>query len=141
MRFTLTVQPGPLYLLLEAAGPMDLGDLCGIFDLVGSVAETNGHHRALFNLLAVQVDLSFTEHLQLGTRAAASLRRLERAASVVSVANRRGTSEKAAQKQGLEFRTFTTIEEAHDWTAEGATEWTAASGRMRALPPVAGPRD
>lgn len=138
MRFTLAVEPGPLFLTLHAAGPMDLGDLCGIFALAGSIAGINGHRRALFDLLDVQVDLSFTDHLHLGTHAAASLVKLERAASVVSIANRRGTSEKAAQKQGLRFRTFTAMDEALAWITEGATERIIAGSRVRPLPPVAG---
>ena len=115
MRFSLEVSPGPTFLLVEAAGPMDLGHLCGMFDLAAQVCEMNGHRRVLFNLVATQVDLSFTQHLHLGAHAAHSLRQLERAASVVTAASRRGTSEKSAQKHGLTFRTFTEFAEAADW--------------------------
>lgn len=115
MRFSLQISPEPELLRIQASGPMDLGDLCGMFDLAARVAEMNGHRRILLNLLEVQVDLSFTQHLHLGSHAASSLKKVERAASVVSVANRRGTSEKAAQKFGLQFRTFTDLNEGLAW--------------------------
>lgn len=118
MKFALSTQPGPEFLLIEAQGLMDLGDLCGMFDLAARVCEMNGHRRVLLNLLEVHVDLAFTQHLTLGKHAATSLARIDRAASVVSPAQRRGTSEKAAQKYGLRFRTFTDLAEGRVWIAE-----------------------
>lgn len=120
MRFTLVIQPGPEFLLLEASGPMDLGDLCGMFDLAARICQMNGHRRVLLNLLETQVDLSFTEHLRLGAHAAASLASVARAASVVSPQARRGTSEKAAQNHGLPFRTFTDLAAALAWIGPAA---------------------
>ena len=117
MGFSLQISPQPAFLLVEAAGPMNLGDLCGMFDLAAKVCEMNGHRRVLFNLVETRVDLSFTQHLHLGSHAAHSLRQLERAASVVSAASRRGTSEKSAQKHGLTFRTFTDYAEGEEWVA------------------------
>lgn len=118
MNFSVMAQPGPEFLLIEAQGLMDLGDLCGMFDLAARVCEMNGHRRVLLDLLEVHVDLAFTQHLTLGKHAATSLVRLERAASVVSPAERRGTSEKSAQKHGLRFRTFTDLAEGRIWIAE-----------------------
>jgi len=47
------------------------------------------------------------------------LSRLEQVATVVAAANRKGTSEKAAQKLGLRLRTFTDLGEAIDWISAG----------------------
>ena len=88
-------------------------------DLVAQVAATKNHKRALFDLLAVEPQLSFTEHLQLGSHFSAALQHLDRVASVVSPKERKGTSEKAAQKHGLAFRTFTNLEEARIWLLNG----------------------
>lgn len=115
MRFSLEICPQPAFLLVTAAGPMDLGDVCAVFDLAARICEMNGHRRVLFDLTKTEVDLSFTQHLHLGSHAAQSLSKLERAASVVSVASRRGTSEKSAQKHGLTFRTFTDYPEGEAW--------------------------
>jgi hypothetical protein len=115
MPFTVTVHHGPEFLLVAASGPALLSDLCGCVDLVSTVANQAGNRRALVNLLETEIALSFTEHLNLGAYAAERLRHLERVASVVSVQNRKGTSEKAAQKMGLQLRTFTNLAEGMDW--------------------------
>jgi hypothetical protein len=115
MHFTATVHHQPGLLLVVGAGPALLTDLCGFMDLVGTVATRSGYHRALMNLVNVQIALSFTEHLHLGAHAADRLRSLERVASVVSLQNRKGTSEKAAQKSGLQLRTFTSLEDGMAW--------------------------
>lgn len=115
MRFTATVHHGPDYLLVEGSGPALLTDLCGFMDLVATVADKGGYRRAVLNLLGVEIALTFTEHLQLGAHAADRLCKLERVASVVSVQNRKGTSEKAAQRFGLHLRTFTSLPEGVQW--------------------------
>lgn len=118
MHFTATVHHGPDYLLVEGAGPALLTDLCGYMDLVATVADKGRYRRAVLDLLRVEIALTFTEHLQLGAHAADRLRNLERVASVVSLQNRKGTSEKAAQKMGLRLRTFTSLAEGLQWIAE-----------------------
>lgn len=118
MHFTATVHHGPDYLLVEGAGPALLTDLCGFMDLVATVADKGRYRRAVLDLLRVEIALTFTEHLQLGAHAAGRLRNLERVASVVSLQNRKGTSEKAAQKMGLRLRTFTSLAEGLQWIAE-----------------------
>ncbi len=67
------------------------------------------------DLQGVSIEFGFTEHLQLGAHAADTLRHLERVASVVDAKYRTGTSEKAAQKLGLQLRTFTSLQEGLDW--------------------------
>lgn len=118
MHFTATVHHGPDYLLVEGSGPALLTDLCGFMDLVATVAQRSRYRRAVLDLTGVEIALSFTEHLHLGAYAAERLRNLERVASVVSVQNRKGTSEKAAQKLGLRVRTFTSFDEGLQWIGE-----------------------
>lgn len=117
MHFTTTIHHGPQLLVVEGSGPALLADLCGYMDLTATVASQKGYARALLDLRGVEIALSFTEHLQLGAHTAERLQALERVASVVSQQNRKGTSEKAAQKFGLHFRTFTDIDEAREWVA------------------------
>lgn len=118
MHFTATIHHGPDYLLVEGAGPALLTDLCGFLDLVATVAQRGRYRRAVLDLMDTRIALTFTEHLQLGAHAAERLRNLERVASIVSVENRKGTSEKAAQKLGLRLRTFTSFDEGLQWIGE-----------------------
>lgn len=118
MHFTASVQHHPEFLLVVGSGPALLTDLCGYMDLVGTIAAQSGYRRAVLDLLEVEIALTFTEHLHLGAYAAQRLRQLERVASVVSVQNRKGTSEKAAQKFGLRLRTFTTLDEGVQWVVQ-----------------------
>ena len=114
---SLTIHHGPAFLQVDANGPAGLADLCGMADLMGTVCARQGYHRGVMNLLGVEIGLSFTDHLQLGTYVAQQLRHLERVASVVPERYRTGTSEKAAQKAGLQLRTFTSLEEGLAWVA------------------------
>jgi hypothetical protein len=118
MHFTATVQHDREYLLVKGSGPALLTDLCGFMDLVATVADKGNYRRAVLDLLDVEIALAFTEHLQLGAHAAQRLRTLERVASIVSLQNRKGTSEKAAQKMGLRLRTFTSLAEGLQWIGE-----------------------
>lgn len=120
MHFTATVHHGPDHLLVEARGPALLMDLCGLMDMVAAVAERGRYRRAVLDLTYTEIALSFTEHLQLGAHAAERLHKLERVASVVSPQNRKGTSEKAAQKLGLRLRTFTSMSEGLQWIGQAA---------------------
>jgi hypothetical protein len=118
MQFTTIVHHGPDLLIVEGRGPALLADLFGYMDLTATIASQGGYRRALLDLRGVEIALSFTEHLHLGAYAAKQLAGLDRVASVVSVQNRKGTSEKAAQKMGLHFKTFTSMDEARAWIHE-----------------------
>lgn len=87
-------------------------------DFVRATCKSHGHARALLDLTAVHIELTFTDHLALGSHAANQLRGMTRVASVVDARLRVGTSEKAAQKMGLTLRTFTDRDEAVRWLAE-----------------------
>jgi hypothetical protein len=118
MSFTVRVTHGLPYLLVQVQGPVALADLCAVADLAATVARMTGQRRALIDMLDMQLSMSFTDHLQLGTYVAAALQGLERVASVVSPAHRSGASEKAAQKSGLAVRAFTDLQEASGWVLE-----------------------
>jgi hypothetical protein len=115
MPFTVTVEHGPEFLTVEGSGFANLGDLCGLFDLVRATSEQHGHTRALLDLRKVEIDFAFTDHLALGSHAAGALHNMGCVASVVNPRFRVGTSEKAAQKMGLQLRTFTDLDEALAW--------------------------
>ncbi|MEO7390987.1 MAG: STAS/SEC14 domain-containing protein [Ramlibacter sp.] len=115
MPFSISVEHAPEFLLVKGSGPALLGDMCGLMDLVRLSATSQGHRRALLDLLEVQIDFKFTDHLALGNHTADQLRELERVASVVAERFRVGTSEKAAQKMGARLKTFTSMDEALAW--------------------------
>jgi len=118
MSFVVQLHHDQPYLLAEVSGPAMLGDLCGAADLVATAARMKGHRRALIDMLGMQPQLSFTDHLQLGTYVAAALDDLERVATVVTEQVRSGASEKAAQRSGLDLRAFVDGEEARRWLQE-----------------------
>lgn len=115
MAFTVTVDHSHEYLLVKGAGPALLADLFGYMDLVATIATNVRSRRAVLDLQDVVINLGFTDHLNLGVYASDRLRHLKRVASIVSVANRTGTSEKAAQQMGLQLKTFTSLEEGLAW--------------------------
>jgi hypothetical protein len=119
--FSLSAPRGLPYLLVEASGPATLAELCACIDFAAELAHRTHRSRALLNLLQVEIALSFTEHLQLGSHAADRLKPLERVASVVPARYRTGSSEKAAQKSGLHLRTFTALDEGVAWLTESGT--------------------
>jgi len=114
MPFTVIVEHGS-YLGVRASGPARVADICGLIDLAAEVARRAGYSRALVDMAGVEIDFSFTDHLHVGAHAAERLRDLERVASVVAPQFRTGTSEKAAQKLGLQLRTFTSLDEGMRW--------------------------
>lgn len=118
MPFTVTVDHSFEYLLVKASGPALLADLYGYMDLVAAIAANMGKRRAVLDLQDVEIHLGFTDHLNLGVYASDRLRHLKRVASVVSAANRSGTSEKAARQMGLQLKTFTSLEEGQAWVAQ-----------------------
>ena len=118
MPFTVTVDHSHEYLLVKASGVALLADLYGYMDLVATIATNMGNRRAVLDLQDVQINLGFTDHLNLGVYASDRLRNLKRVASVVSPENRTGTSEKAAQQMGLQLKTFTSLGEAMEWIAQ-----------------------
>ncbi len=118
MPFHVTVDHSHDYLLVKGSGLALLADLYGYMDLVATIAKSMGNRRAVMDLRDVEIHLGFTDHLHLGVYASEKLRHLKRVASIVSVANRSGTSEKAAQQMGLQLKTFTSLEEGMSWIAE-----------------------
>jgi len=113
--FTVSIDDAGPYFLAVASGKAQLGHLCGFADLSARVATAKGYKRVLIDLLAVEPHLSFTEHLQLGAHVATAFAAVERVATLVPPNEKKGTSEKAAQKLGLRLRTFTSLEEANAW--------------------------
>lgn len=118
MAFVIRTHRDAGVLVAEASGRATLADLCGMASLVAGTASISGERRALLHLLGVEVDLAFTEHLQLGSHVAQQLKALDRVASVVPERYRTGTSEKAAQKGGLRFRTFTDLAQGMAWVSD-----------------------
>ncbi|MDB5750966.1 MAG: hypothetical protein JWP65_1387 [Ramlibacter sp.] len=115
--FTITVRPGQPVLVVQASGRAALADLCAYADFVAGLARGRRVRKAVMNLLAVQIGISFTDHITLGAHAARALRELEQAASAVDAKYRSGTREKAAQNSGLKLRTFTDLGEAIAWVS------------------------
>lgn len=119
--FNVAVNHGGPYLLVVGSGTAQLCDLMAVADVAARVAHMKQSRLVMVDLLGVEPTLSFTEHLQLGAHFAAALARIDRVASVVALRFRSGTSEKAAQKAGVNLRTFTDLSEADRWLRGAAS--------------------
>src|SRR4051812_49216865 len=102
MPFAVAIAHERDHLAVSASGPATLPDALGLIDLAATIAKMAGYRRVLLNMLQVEIAFAFTEHLQIGARAAEKLAGMERVASIVDPRFRIGTSEKAAQKMGLQ---------------------------------------
>ncbi|HZY17934.1 MAG TPA: hypothetical protein VFE82_05590 [Ramlibacter sp.] len=118
MFFNVGVQHGEHYLLVVGTGAATVSDLCGGASLGAVTARLSGCRRVLIDLLGVEQDLSFTEHLQLGAHLAEVAAGLERVATVVPAQQKVGVSERAAQLQGLQIKTFTSLADAQAWLTQ-----------------------
>jgi hypothetical protein len=107
-------------LIVRGRGGASLADLKGFADLVARICTDEQRQRVMVDLLEVDQELSFTEHLQLGVYIAERLGFLAKMATVVPPQARSGNSERAAQKSGLKLRTFLSLTEARDWLDEPA---------------------
>jgi hypothetical protein len=121
MALAVTVQrEGDDLLIVVGQGRAELADLKGFADLIATICAEEHRQRVLVNLLDVDQQLAFTDHLQLGVYIADKLVFLRKMATVVPGQYRSGNSERAAQKSGLKLRTFLSLTEARDWLDEDA---------------------
>jgi len=105
----------PEFSSLKVVGEATLGDFVQLIDEMAEDSRRRGDKRLLVDLLDVGGELKFTEHFQMGERAALRLQHLEKVASVVPPAKITRTSEKVAQTHGLQLRVFTSMNEAIRW--------------------------
>ena len=103
------------FLRATARGHATLADFFNAIDMAAEAVRRSHLRRVLFDLRETTQGLKFTEHLQLGARVAERLAFVERVATIVPAASRTGSSEKAAQKTGLDLRTFTEFKDALEW--------------------------
>lgn len=114
MPFTVSMDAGPC-LLVTATGRARLSELAGLATFVAEVTNRRGIKRVLANLAAVEPELCFTDHLQLGVQGSSVLGQLERLAVVVPPGYLDAPSARAAQLTGLKLRTFLEFDEALAW--------------------------
>lgn len=115
MQFSFAIEDDDAlpYLKVVCQGDARLDDFRDLASITAVAAMAKRYNCVLLDLLAVQPHLSFTEHLRLGEHIAFA--HLERVATVVPVAEKKGTSEKAAQKAGLMLKTLVELEAADEW--------------------------
>ncbi|AEG93186.1 STAS/SEC14 domain-containing protein [Ramlibacter tataouinensis] len=105
----------PEFAVIELAGPATAEDFAQAIATVAAFTRHGGDRRALANLLAVEGQLAFTQHFQMGHQVARQLGHLERMASVVPEDKITRTSEKVAQSLGMTLRVFTRLDQAQAW--------------------------
>lgn len=108
----------PEFTSLKVVGDATLEDFVQLIDEMAEQSRQRGDKRVLVDLLDVGGELKFTEHFQMGERAALRLQHLEKVASVVPAAKITRTSEKVARTHGLHLRVFSSMTEAIRWLSE-----------------------
>ena len=127
MPLQLKVHRLPEFTSLKVVGEATLEDFVRLIDEMAAESGKRGDKRLLVDLLDVGGELKFTEHFQMGERAALRLQHLEKVASVVPAAKLTRTSEKVAQTHGFQLRVFSSMTEAIRWLSQ-------AHGPQAALP-------
>lgn len=115
--FNIGVKHGGPVLLIVGSGPAEFCDMCACIDAAERVSRAKRYRRILMDLLAVQPFFTPEEHAKVGAHAAACLGHFERVALVVAADTRTGIGESAAQRAGLNTRTFTELHAAEAWLA------------------------
>jgi hypothetical protein len=118
VRFTISIDRTEPYLATTAAGPAGLAELSGATAMVGELVKFHGHQRVLADLAAVQPQLSFTDHLRIGSLAWNLLGGLERLGVVVPPGYIDAPAVKAARLAGVPVRTFLALADARAWIEE-----------------------
>lgn len=118
MPLTAKIHRLPEFTSLKVTGDASLSDFVQLIDDMADESRRRGDKRILVDLLDVGGDLKFTEHFQMGERAALRLQHLEKVASVVPVGKLTRTSEKVALTQGLQLRVFSSMTEAIRWLSQ-----------------------
>ena len=125
MSLTVKVHHLPEFTSLKVIGDATLEDFVQLIEHMAHESRQRGDKRVLVDLLDVGGELKFTEHFQMGERAALRLQHLEKMASVVPAAKLTRTSEKVAQTHGLQLRVFSSMTEAIRWLSQAPGPRTA----------------
>lgn len=80
--FNAAVQHKGPYLLVIASGHAELPELCALADFSAKVASMRSCKRVLYDLLALERELTPEEHCRLGAYLAAAFHHFERVAAV-----------------------------------------------------------
>ena len=113
--FQIATEEHEHFLLTTVRGPATLADFFNVIERTAEAVRRGHQRRVLIDLRETTQNLKFTEHLQLGARVAERLAFVDKVATIVPAASKTGSSEKAAQKNGLDLRTFTHFKDALEW--------------------------
>lgn len=117
--FQVSVHRLPEFTSVKVAGPASLENFVQLIANVGKVSRQRGDKRVLVDLLAVEGDLKFTDHFQMGEHVAEALAHLDKLASVVPEGKATHTTEKVALMKGVQLRVFTSMNDAIHWLSQG----------------------
>lgn len=116
MPFTIHIQRTPPYVLFEVAGPASLKNYFDLIDLAAK--ETRGDTLAMVDLRGVVGRLHVSDQLFIGDVVAQKLAHLRKLATLVPDDPASYNSVPAANKKGLNLRTFAREDEAIAWLVD-----------------------
>lgn len=105
--------PGVLW--VRATGTATLDDMFAMIDEVAARSARLGLKRVLVDQTGIQEEFKFTDHFSIGGSVVKAFATYEKAASIVRESRRSGTSEKVAQRQGVQLRVFISLVDARAW--------------------------
>lgn len=103
------------HVALELTGTIDLAALLALIEKLGDLTQSEGDSRVLLNMLGMPGEVPLAAQIQVGEHLARHWSHLLRVASVVPAERLTRTSEKIVRAQGLAFRVFDDLEQAHAW--------------------------
>lgn len=115
MPLDIKLTPMDGFLSVKAVGRATLQDMFDMISLIAAEVSRTGDRRVLVDQTEIEEEFRFTDHFAIGERVVTICGNLEKAASVVRGERRTGTSEKVAQKKGVQLRVFVSCDEALAW--------------------------
>lgn len=109
----------PEFTSVRLSGPATLEDYVALIGRVAEESRRAGDRRMLVDQLDIPGTLKFTDHFRIGEEVVRHLQHLERLATVVAPDKITRTSEKVAQRHGMQLRVFTSMNDAIHWLREG----------------------
>ncbi|HSI54700.1 MAG TPA: STAS/SEC14 domain-containing protein [Ramlibacter sp.] len=125
----------PTYLGVELSGRADVQEMLELVKRLGAATREHRDNCIMFDMLALQGDVSMGGQMLVGEHIVHWLPHLARVASVVPAAKITRASENVAQSHGVQMKVFDTREQATAWLA------LAGAGAGADSPPVKAPMD
>jgi hypothetical protein len=116
--FTMSIASTAQHVHVTAVGPAGLPELSGMAAFIAECVKSQAPSGVLVDLAAVELTLSFTDHLRFGAVLWELLGGFDKVALVVPRGYQDAGAARAAKLAGLPLRTFLDLAGAREWLGE-----------------------